>query len=329
VIKGINAEQRLALTGTPIENSVLDLWSIVDFVMPGLLGKESHFRTNFETPIMRDGDAEKQQRLARRVQPFMIRRLKTQVAADLPSRTEQTIECEMTTSQKKAYRETVLRARRDILREVDERGIQRAQLSILAALTKLRQICCHPGLIGDHWREDEEASGKFLAFMELLESIIESGHRVLVFSSFTEMLGIMREALDARKRPYSYLDGATKNRSKVLDDFRCEDGPPVFLMSLKAGGVGLTVTEADYVVLYDPWWNPAIERQAIDRTHRIGQTKPVTAYRLVTLGSVEEKIQALQTRKQALADSVVSTDAAFAKSMTREDLDELLAPIGE
>jgi len=329
VIKGINAEQRLALTGTPIENSVLDLWSIVDFVMPGLLGKESHFRTNFETPIMRDGDAEKQQRLARRVQPFMIRRLKTQVAADLPSRTEQTIECEMTTSQKKAYRETVLRARRDILREVDERGIQRAQLSILAALTKLRQICCHPGLIGDHWREDEEASGKFLAFMELLESIIESGHRVLVFSSFTEMLGIIREALDSRKRPYSYLDGATKNRSKVLDDFRREDGPPVFLMSLKAGGVGLTVTEADYVVLYDPWWNPAIERQAIDRTHRIGQTKPVTAYRLVTLGSVEEKIQALQTRKQALADSVVSTDAAFAKSLTREDLDELFAPIGE
>lgn len=329
VIKGINAEQRLALTGTPIENSVLDLWSIVDFVMSGLLGKESHFRTNFETPIMRDGDVEKQQRLARRVQPFMIRRLKTQVAADLPSRTEQTIECEMTTSQKKAYRETVLRARRDILREVDERGIQRAQLSILAALTKLRQICCHPGLIGDHWREDEEASGKFLAFMELLESIIESGHRVLVFSSFTEMLGIIREALDARKRPYSYLDGATKNRSKVLDDFRREDGPPVFLMSLKAGGVGLTVTEADYVVLYDPWWNPAIERQAIDRTHRIGQTKPVTAYRLVTLGSVEEKIQALQTRKQALADSVVSTDAAFAKSLTREDLDELFAPIGE
>jgi hypothetical protein len=329
VIKGIEAEQRLALTGTPIENSVLDLWSIVDFVMPGLLGNESHFRSTFETPIMRDGDVDKQQRLARRVQPFMIRRLKTQVAADLPSRTEQTIECEMTTSQKKAYRETVLRARRDILREVDERGIQRAQLSILAALTKLRQICCHPGLIGDHWREDEEASGKFLAFIELLESIVDSGHRVLVFSSFTEMLGIIREALDSRKRAYSYLDGATKNRNKVLEDFRREDGPPVFLMSLKAGGVGLTVTEADYVVLYDPWWNPAIERQAIDRTHRIGQTKPVTAYRLVTLGSVEEKIQALQSRKQALADSVVSTDAAFAKSLTREDLDELFAPVGE
>lgn len=329
VIKGIQAEQRLALTGTPIENSVLDLWSIVDFVMPGLLGKESHFRTAFETPIMRDGDLDKQQRLARRVQPFMIRRLKTQVAADLPSRTEQTIECEMTASQKKAYRETVLRARRDILREVDERGIARAQLSILAALTKLRQICCHPGLIGDHWREDEEASGKFMAFLELLESIIESGHRVLVFSSFTEMLGLMREALDSRKRAYSYLDGATKNRAKVLDDFRREDGPPVFLMSLKAGGVGLTVTEADYVVLYDPWWNPAIERQAIDRTHRIGQTKPVTAYRLVTLGSVEEKIQALQSRKQSLADSVISTDSAFAKSLTREDLDELFAPIGE
>ena len=329
VIKSLDADQRLALTGTPIENSVLDLWSIVDFVMPGLLGNESHFRTAFETPIMRDGDAEKQQRLAKRIQPFMIRRLKTQVAADLPSRTEQAIECEMTAAQKKAYREIVLRARREILREVDEHGIGRAQLSILAALTKLRQICCHPGLVGDHWREDEEASGKFLAFMELIESIVESGHRVLVFSSFTEMLGIIREAFDARKLAYSYLDGTTKNRAKVLEDFKRDDGPPVFLMSLKAGGVGLTVTEADYVVLYDPWWNPAIERQAIDRTHRIGQTKPVTAYRLVTLGSVEEKIQALQNRKQALADSVIATDAAFAKSLTREDLDDLFAPVGE
>ncbi|HXW76536.1 MAG TPA: SNF2-related protein, partial [Candidatus Eremiobacteraceae bacterium] len=329
VIKGLNADQRLALTGTPIENSVLDLWSIVDFVMPGLLGNEGHFRTTFETPIMRDGDAEKQQRLAKRIQPFMIRRLKTQVAADLPSRTEQTIECEMTAAQKKAYREIVLRARREILREVEEHGIGRAQLSILAALTKLRQICCHPGLVGEHWLEDEEASGKFLAFMELIDSIVESGHRVLVFSSFTEMLGIIRGAFDARKLAYSYLDGTTKNRSKVLDDFKRDDGPPVFLMSLKAGGVGLTVTEADYVVLYDPWWNPATERQAIDRTHRIGQTKPVTAYRLVTLGSVEEKIQALQARKQALADSVIATDAAFAKSLTREDLDDLFAPIAE
>ncbi|MBC5828311.1 MAG: DEAD/DEAH box helicase [Candidatus Eremiobacteraeota bacterium] len=329
VIKSLEAEQRLALTGTPIENSVLDLWSIVDYVMPGLLGKESHFRSTFETPIMRDGDVEKQQRLAKRVQPFMIRRLKTQVAADLPSRTEQTIECEMTAAQKKAYREIVLRARRDILREVDERGIGRAQISILAALTKLRQICCHPGLVGDHWREDEEASGKFQAFLELVESIVESGHRLLVFSSFTEMLKIMRDAFDNRGRGYAYLDGATKHRDKVLDDFKREDGPPVFLMSLKAGGVGLTVTEADYVILYDPWWNPAVERQAIDRTHRIGQTKPVTAYRLVTLGSVEEKIQALQSRKQALADSVIATDAAFTKSLSREDLDELFAPIGD
>ena len=329
VIKSIDAEQRLALTGTPIENSVLDLWSIVDFVMPGLLGNESHFRSVFETPIMRDGDVEKQTRLAKRVQPFMIRRLKTQVAADLPSRTEQSIECEMTAAQKKAYREIVLRARREILREVDEHGIGRAQLSILAALTKLRQICCHPGLVGDHWREDPDASGKFAAFLELIDSIVESGHRVLVFSSFTEMLGLMREALDSRTLKYSYLDGATKNRQKVLEDFKREDGPPVFLMSLKAGGVGLTVTEADYVILYDPWWNPAIERQAIDRTHRIGQTKPVTAYRLVTLGSVEEKIQSLQARKQALADSVIATDAAFAKSLTRADLDDLFAPIGD
>jgi len=327
VIKSLDSEQRLALTGTPIENSVLDLWSIMDFVMPGLLGNEGHFRTTFETPIMRDGDAEKQQRLAKRVAPFMIRRLKTQVAADLPPRTEQTIECEMTPSQRKAYKEVVMRARREILREVDEHGIGRAQLSILAALTRLRQICNHPGLVGEHWLEDENASGKFSAFLELVDSIVESGHRVLVFSSFTEMLGIIRETFDGRNMTYSYLDGTTKNRSKVLEDFKREDGPPVFLMSLKAGGVGLTVTEADYVVLYDPWWNPAIERQAIDRTHRIGQTKPVTAYRLVTIGSVEQKIQALQQRKQSLADSVITTDAAFAKSLTREDLDDLFSAI--
>jgi len=325
LIKTLDAGQRLALTGTPIENSIVDLWSIMDFVMPDLLGNEAQFRNNFETPIMRDGDVERQQRLAKRVQPFMIRRLKTQVAKDLPSRTEQTIECDMTDSQREAYKEVVKRARREILQEVDEHGIGRAQLSILAALTKLRQICCHPGLVNDRWREDEQASGKFLAFLELVDSIVESGHRVLVFSSFTEMLGIIREAFDARSRGYAYLDGSTKNRNKVLEDFKREDGPPVFLMSLKAGGVGLTVTEADYVVLYDPWWNPAIERQAIDRTHRIGQTKPVTAYRLVTSDSVEQKIQALQSRKQSLADSVISTDASFAKSLTREDLDQLFA----
>jgi len=325
LIKTLDARQRLALTGTPIENSIVDLWSIMDFVMPDLLGNEAHFRNHFETPIMRDGDVERQQRLAKRVQPFMIRRLKTQVAKDLPSRTEQMIECDMTDSQREAYKEVVKRARREILQEVDEHGIGRAQLSILAALTKLRQICCHPGLVNDRWREDEQASGKFLAFLELIESIVESGHRVLVFSSFTEMLGIIREAFETRGLGYAYLDGSTKNRSKVLEDFKREDGPPVFLMSLKAGGVGLTVTEADYVVLYDPWWNPAIERQAIDRTHRIGQTKPVTAYRLVTSDSVEEKIQALQSQKQSLADSVISTDASFAKSLTREDLDQLFA----
>jgi len=325
VIKTLSAGQRLALTGTPIENSIVDLWSIMDFVMPELLGNENHFRNEFETPIMRDGDVDKQQRLAKRVQPFMIRRLKTQVAKDLPSRTEQTIECDMTDSQREAYKEVVKRARREILQEVDEHGIGRAQLTILAALTKLRQICCHPGLVNERWREDEQASGKFQAFLELVESIVESGHRALVFSSFTEMLGLMRTAFDDRKRGYAYLDGSTKNRHKVLEDFKREDGPPVFLMSLKAGGVGLTVTEADYVVLYDPWWNPAIERQAIDRTHRIGQTKPVTAYRLVTSDSVEEKIQALQGRKQALADSVIATDSSFAKSLTREDLDELFA----
>jgi SNF2 family DNA or RNA helicase len=215
-----------------------------------------------------------------------------------------------------------------VLAKLDEDGgIEGASVHVLAALTRLRQVCAHPGLIVPAYIDEPEASGKFDAFLETVEEVLSGGHRVLVFSAFASMLKIMRAALDKRDIAYGYLDGSTKDRDRQaeVDRFMAPDGPPVFLCSLKAGGVGLTLTAADYVILYDPWWNPAVERQAIDRTHRIGQTRPVTAYRMVTAGSVEEKIRALAERKAALSKAVIKADSAVAKTLTREDLELLFA----
>ena len=210
---------------------------------------------------------------------------------------------------------------------VDAGGIENATVHVLAALTRLRQICAHPGLLFAEHREDAEASAKFEAFLETVEEILSGGHRLLVFSAFASMLRIMRSALEKRGIGYGYLDGSTKDRDRQTEvaNFMKPDGPPLFLCSLKAGGVGLTLTAADYVILYDPWWNPAIERQAIDRTHRIGQHRAVTAYRLVTTGTVEEKIRVLADRKTSLSKSIIKADGALAKSLTRADLEMLLA----
>jgi SNF2 family DNA or RNA helicase len=201
---------------------------------------------------------------------------------------------------------------------------------VLAALTRLRQVCAHPGLFLPEYIDEPEASGKFDAFMETVEEVLSGGHKVLVFSAFSSMLKIMRSAMQKREIVYGYLDGSTKDRDRQaeVERFMSADGPPVFLCSLKAGGVGLTLTAADYVILYDPWWNPAVERQAIDRTHRIGQTRPVTAYRMVTAGSVEEKIRSLAERKSALSRSVIKADSAIAKSLTKDDLEFLFADPG-
>ena len=219
-------------------------------------------------------------------------------------------------------------ARRDVLAKLDEEGaIEGASVHVLAALTRLRQVCAHPGLIVPAYIDETEASGKFDAFIETVEEVLSGGHRVLVFSAFSSMLKIMRASMDRKNIGYGYLDGATKDRDRQaeVERFMQAEGPPVFLCSLKAGGVGLTLTAADYVILYDPWWNPAVERQAIDRTHRIGQTRPVTAYRMVTVGSVEEKIRALAERKNALSKAVIKADSAVAKALTRDDLEMLFA----
>ncbi len=327
VVRNLNADHRLALTGTPVENSLRDLWAIFAFVEPGLLGSESSFRRRFENPIG-EGDEKAAAALRSRLEPFVLRRTKEDVARELPERTEQIIECELSPLQRRLYRGIAEAARRDVLAKLDEDGaIEGASVHVLAALTRLRQVCAHPGLIVPSYIDEPEASGKFDAFVETVEEVLSGGHRVLVFSAFASMLKIMRAAMDKRHIVYGYLDGATKDRDRQaeVEKFMHPDGPPVFLCSLKAGGVGLTLTAADYVVLYDPWWNPAVERQAIDRTHRIGQTRPVTAYRMVTVGSVEEKIRALAERKNALSKAVIKADSAVAKSLTRDDLELLFA----
>lgn len=321
VVRGLQADHRLALTGTPVENSLRDLWAIFGFVEPGLLGSEASFRRRFELPIA-EGDEGAAAALRSRLEPFVLRRTKEDVAKELPERTEAVIECELTPLQRRLYRGIAEAARRDVLAKFDEDGAETTTVHVLAALTRLRQVCAHPGLLVPEYLDDPDASGKFDAFVETVEEVLDGGHKVLVFSAFASMLKIMRTALDRRNIVYGYLDGSTKDRDRQVevDRFMADDGPPVFLCSLKAGGVGLTLTAADYVILYDPWWNPAVERQAIDRTHRIGQTRPVTAYRMVTAGSVEEKIRALAERKTALSKAVVKADSAVAKTLTRDDL---------
>jgi superfamily II DNA or RNA helicase len=326
VVRSLHADHRLALTGTPVENSLRDLWAIFAFVEPGLLGSESSFRRRFELPIA-DNDEKATTTLRSRLEPFLLRRTKEDVAPELPERTEVALACDLSPLQRRLYRGVAEAARRDVFAVVEAQGIEHASVHVLAALTRLRQICAHPGLLFEEHRDDPDASAKFEAFLETVDEILSGGHRLLVFSAFASMLRIMRAALDKRGIAYGYLDGSTKDkdRQEEVARFMRPDGPPLFLCSLKAGGVGLTLTAADYVILYDPWWNPAVERQAIDRTHRIGQQRAVTAYRLVTTGTVEEKIRALAERKSTLSRSIIKADGALAKALTRADLEMLFA----
>ncbi len=326
VVRALQADHRIALTGTPVENSLRDLWAIFSFLEPGLLGTEGSFRRRFEVPIA-DGDEKAVNALRSRLEPFVLRRTKEDVARELPERTEVLLECDLSPTQLRMYRGIAEAARRDVLSQIGANGMEGAAVHVLAALTRLRQVCAHPGLLVDSYIGEPEVSGKFDAFLETIEEILSGNHRVLVFSAFASMLRLMRAHFEKAGVAYGYLDGSTKDRDRrdQVEQFMRPDGPPMFLCSLKAGGVGLTLTAADYVILYDPWWNPAIERQAIDRTHRIGQHRAVTAYRLVTRGSVEEKIRALAERKASLSKTVVKTDSAVAKSLTREDLELLFA----
>jgi superfamily II DNA or RNA helicase len=290
---GLRARHRLALTGTPIENSVRDLWSVLQFALPGYLGTRKDFAERFEKPIAA-GDAPTRRRLARRLQPILLRRLKSEVARDLPDKIEQVIYCDLKAAQRAVYDQILRESRATLL---DAEGNRKRMLA-LTALLRLRQACCDLRLLGLPDLKADEASVKLDAVEELVADAVEGGHRVLVFSQFVEMLQVLVPALAGRGWNYAYLDGQTRNRGEVVRRFQERADIPVFLISLKAGGVGLNLTGADTVIHVDPWWNPAVEAQATDRAHRIGQTRVVTSYKLIARGTVEEKILALQERKK-------------------------------
>jgi SNF2 family DNA or RNA helicase len=323
-VKAIRARNRFVLTGTPMENSVLDLWSIFDFLMPGYLGSAQDFKERYEAPIARENKAEAKARLARRIRPFLLRRLKTEVAKDLPEKIEQVSFCELTAEQQEVYQQLLESSRQEISKAVGEQGLQKSRMMILTALLRLRQVCCDLRLLKLDGARDGN-SGKVELFGELLEEVIDGGHRALVFSQFTGMLALLKEQLTKDGVEFSYLDGSTSDRAKVVQEFQAKRNIPVFLISLKAGGVGLNLTAADTVIHFDPWWNPAVEAQATDRAHRIGQTKVVTSYKLITRGTVEEKILNLQNKKRELIQSTLSGEEQMANNLTWEEIQSLFA----
>ena len=324
-VKAVRAQHRLVLTGTPLENSVLDLWSIFDFLMPGYLGTAQDFRERYELPITKEKNVEVQARLARRLRPFLLRRLKKDVAADLPAKLEQVSFCELTPDQRSVYQQVIEASRKEVLEAVGAQGIAKSRMVVLTALLRLRQVCCDLRLLKLENVNPANASGKLEMFGELLEEVIDGGHRVLVFSQFVGMLTLLKERLAAEGIEYCYLDGATTDRAKVVEKFQATTTIPVFLISLKAGGVGLNLTGADTVVHFDPWWNPAVEDQATDRAHRIGQTRVVTSYKLITRDTVEEKILTLQQRKREIIQATIGGEEEFAASLSWAEIQELLA----
>jgi superfamily II DNA or RNA helicase len=325
--RSLNCERRLVLTGTPLENRLSDLWSLFHFLMPGFLGSEIQFRNRYARPIEVDGSSGARDRLKRRVHPFILRRLKDEVARELPPRTETVLPVDLSPGQQALYREMLLTARERVSSIVSQLGFKKARISILTELLRLRQVCCDPRLLKLPPGTRLPPSAKLEAFGELVRDVLGEGHRALVFSQFTEMLRHLTAWADEEGLRYEYLDGETpsQDRQERIDRFNSQDGPPLFFLSLKAGGTGLNLTAADYVIHYDPWWNPAAEQQAIDRVHRIGQTKPVFSYKIVARGTVEEKMLAMQERKRSLAAGVLGSDDAMGKILSEKDIRDLFA----
>jgi len=323
-VKGIRARNRLVLTGTPLENSVLDLWSIFDFLMPGYLGAEKDFRERYEVPLTQASDPATQARLQRRIRPFLLRRRKQEVARDLPDKLEQVAYCELTQAQRAVYHQLLEAGRREVDEAVRRQGLGPSRWLVINTLLRLRQACCDLRLLDPEAKADTAPSGKVELFMELLEEVIDGGHRVLVFSQFVSMLHLLRAQLEAEDVGCCYLDGSTRDRAGEVRRFQTQPKIPVFLISLKAGGVGLNLTGADTVIHFDPWWNPAVEAQATDRAHRIGQTRTVTSYKLITRDSVEEKILKLQERKRSLIRGALGSEEELAEAVTWEDVQGLL-----
>ena len=317
----MKAKHRFALTGTPIENSLSELWSIFDFIMPFYLLSHAKFTERYEKPIIRDENKEVLEDLSRHIQPFILRRMKKDVLEELPEKIESKYLTDMTSEQKNIYLSYMESIRNDLTREINENGIAKSQMKILAALTRLRQICCHPSTFIDNY---EGGSGKLELLMDLLPDIILNGHRILIFSQFTSMLGLIAKELENQDISYFYLEGSTsmEDRADYVRRFNEGEGS-VFLISLKAGGTGLNLTGADTVIHFDPWWNPAVEEQATDRAYRIGQQNRVHVIKLLTKGTIEEKIYKLQQKKKALSEAVIQSKEVFINKLTREEIEDL------
>lgn len=326
-IRNARARTRLALTGTPMENSLQDLWTMFDWLIPGLLGDRKSFGARYRTPIERHGNAAAQAALNARIRPFMLRRTKAEVAAELPEKIEITELVPLGDKQRGLYESIRVTMDARVRDAIARRGLNASRITILDALLKLRQVCCDPALLKQNGASPVTDSAKRARLMEMLEPLIAEGRRVLVFSQFVTMLRLIEADVKARGWDYAWLTGETRNREEVVADFQ-SGRAPLFLISLKAGGVGLTLTAADTVILYDPWWNPAVERQAMDRVHRIGQDRTVFVFRLVAEGAVEQAIAALQAKKQALADALFERPAEGPLDLTQDDLAALFAPVG-
>jgi SNF2 family DNA or RNA helicase len=345
--KALRARHRLILTGTPLENSVLDLWSLYDFLLPGYLGTAADFRERYETPLTKAvaPDVKSMERLRHRMRPFFLRRTKAEVLTELPLKLEFPTLCELTNEQREVYRAVLAQGRREVLAGLGKIGQGRDRIAVLTTLLRLRQVCCHLDLLpevavadprggqegtaaqraaatGSRWKEP---SAKMDRTFELIDEAIDGGHRVLLFSQFVRVLHLLRDEAKRRDLRFCYLDGQTVERQAEVDRFQNDAAIPLFFISLKAGGTGLNLTGADTVIHFDPWWNPAVEEQATSRAHRMGQSRSVQAYKLIAAGTVEEKIQALQARKRELFKASLGGDAAFVEKLTDDDLEELLS----
>ncbi|HET6961565.1 MAG TPA: DEAD/DEAH box helicase, partial [Terriglobia bacterium] len=318
-VRLLRGRHRLALSGTPVENHLSELWSLFEFLNPGMLGTASVFDLSDNSKNL---DEETRRLLARALRPFILRRTKQQVARDLPSKLEQTLYCELKAEQRRQYDDLKEHYRQTLLGRIETEGLRKAKIHVLEALLRLRQAACHPGLLDK--KHISNPSAKLDMLLPQIAEVVDEGHKALVFSQFTSLLAIVRDRLDAEKIPYLYLDGKTRDRESLVEKFQNDPESRLFLISLKAGGLGLNLTAAEYVFLLDPWWNPAVEAQAIDRTHRIGQTRQVFAYRLIARDTVEEKVLQLQESKRNLADAIIREDNSLIRDLSREDLELLL-----
>jgi SNF2 family DNA or RNA helicase len=320
-VKSVKAKNRFALTGTPIENSLTELWSIFDFIMPGYLYSAHKFTREYESPIVKANNMEQAERLRKQIAPFLLRRVKADVLKELPEKVETNLYAELLPEQRKLYAAHLLKARGD-LAKVSGNAFAQDRMKILAELTQLRQICCHPALFIEGY---QHGSGKLALAMETIQRTLESGHRSLLFSQFTSMLAILKTELDQTNYTYFYLDGATpaKERMEMAEQFN-QGERDLFLISLKAGGTGLNLTGADVVIHYDPWWNPSVMDQASDRAHRFGQSRVVQVFNLVAKDTIEQKILALHDKKKDLVDTVISENGGhFINRMTETEIREL------